>query len=230
MGCGMPEYLLILRKLPTDTSNGYADEPVVKSKDEYSRARWQFDAHGHWRSSGNRALTIEDLDGITRDRMFQSLKDVSRAFSGHSLGNVYDNERDVELAEHLDKQSLLPPSFMLLQPHTEHPAVWTDVARMLSANSLLSARKKEMHLCPLPFDIVDRCINRFTNPGDVVYDPFGGVGTVAFRAVKAGRQGLGCELNPEYFSEAVHFCRQMEDGAAAPSLFEFLDAVEEVSV
>ena len=38
MSCGMPEYLLLFRKTPTDTSNSYADEPVTKSKDEYSRA------------------------------------------------------------------------------------------------------------------------------------------------------------------------------------------------
>jgi hypothetical protein len=83
MGVGMPEYLLIFRKPPTDTTNAYADDPVVKHKpltiDEetgetgpydknnkhqhiilnsgYSRARWQLDAHGFERSSGNRLLT-----------------------------------------------------------------------------------------------------------------------------------------------------------------------------
>src|SRR5687767_6925355 len=64
MGVGMPEYLLLFRKPPSDTSNSYADDPVVKQKklwdkkiDEwinpngYSRARWQIDAHGFMRSS-----------------------------------------------------------------------------------------------------------------------------------------------------------------------------------
>ncbi|HNU08409.1 MAG TPA: hypothetical protein PKO33_11635, partial [Pyrinomonadaceae bacterium] len=54
MGCGMPEYLLLFRKPPTDTTNSYADIPVVKSKETYSRSRWQVDAHGFARSSGNR--------------------------------------------------------------------------------------------------------------------------------------------------------------------------------
>src|SRR6185437_13127493 len=47
MGVGMPEYVLLFRKPPTDASNGYADVPVAKSKTEYSRGRWQTDAHGY---------------------------------------------------------------------------------------------------------------------------------------------------------------------------------------
>ena len=50
MGCGMPEYVLLFRKPPTDRSDGYADEPVVKNKGIYSRAL-AVDAHGYARSS-----------------------------------------------------------------------------------------------------------------------------------------------------------------------------------
>jgi hypothetical protein len=71
MGCGMPEYLLLFRKPPTDASDGYADTPVVKSKDAYSRTRWQIDAHGYWHSNGNRPLTPEDLDGLPHERIFK---------------------------------------------------------------------------------------------------------------------------------------------------------------
>ncbi|WP_315618199.1 DNA methylase N-4 [Halomonas sp. I1] len=52
MGNGTPEYLLVFRKPPSDPSNGYADLPVTKDKSQYSRARWQMDAHGFMRSSG----------------------------------------------------------------------------------------------------------------------------------------------------------------------------------
>src|SRR3546814_7776947 len=52
MGAGVPEYLLIFRKPPTDRSNGYADVPVVKDKEAFTRGRWQFDAHGFTRSNG----------------------------------------------------------------------------------------------------------------------------------------------------------------------------------
>lgn len=68
MGVGCPEYILLFRKLPTDKSNAYADEPVTKSKEEYGRAQWQIDAHGYWRSSGDRLLAKkrDPADGYKR--------------------------------------------------------------------------------------------------------------------------------------------------------------------
>ena len=57
MGVGCPEYVLLFRKLPTDTTKAYADNPVSKSKEEYTRAQWQLDANAFYRSSGNRFLS-----------------------------------------------------------------------------------------------------------------------------------------------------------------------------
>src|SRR6185437_6684277 len=51
MGVGLPEYLLLFRKPQTERARGYADEPVVKDKQEYTRAQWQLDAHGFARSN-----------------------------------------------------------------------------------------------------------------------------------------------------------------------------------
>lgn len=45
----------------TDTTTAYADTPVTKAKEEYTLGRWQIDAHGFWRSSGNRKLTGDEL-------------------------------------------------------------------------------------------------------------------------------------------------------------------------
>lgn len=64
MGVGCEEYVLLFRKLPTDTSNAYADVPVTKDKKDYSRGRWQIDAHGYWRSSGDRLIAKEELGTI----------------------------------------------------------------------------------------------------------------------------------------------------------------------
>ncbi|HBZ93386.1 MAG TPA: DNA methylase N-4, partial [Pseudomonas sp.] len=177
MGAGMPEYLLLFRKPPTDRSNGYADVPVVKSKDDFTRPRWQFDAHGFMRSSGNRPLMPEDLDGLEQAAIFQ-------LFKKHSLENVYDFRHDVMIAEHVDKSGWLPSKFMLLQPQSWHPDVWTDITRMLTLNSSQAAKGREQHICPLQFDIVDRAIEQFTMPGEVVYDPLGGIGTTTARAVQ----------------------------------------------
>lgn len=84
-----------------------------------------------------------------------------------------------------------------------------------------AAKGKEMHLCPLQFDIVDRAIAQLSNPGELVFDPFGGLMTVPYCAVKQGRRGYGVELNPGYFLDGVAHCRSAEAARAVPSLFDY---------
>jgi hypothetical protein len=155
MGSGSPEFLLLFFKLPTDRSNGYADEPVTKDADAYTLARWQIDADALWRSSGDR---------------------------------------------------------------------WTDIARMRTLNGEQSRRGLENHICPLQFDIVDRAIRLYSNPGDLVLDPFAGLGTVPMRAVALGRPGTAIELNEDYWRQAVRYCGEAASERAVPGLFDFLDA------
>lgn len=207
MGVGMPEYLLIFRKPPTDSSDGYADVPVVKDKAQYSRARWQTDAHGFMRSSGDRLLTHAEI--------YQKYRELS-------LTTVYDYEEHVALGEHLEEEKRLPVTFQLLPPQSWHPDVWTDVTRMRTLNAQQYAKGKEMHLCPLQFDIVDRVITQMSMPGELVFDPFSGLGTVPLRAVKLGRKGLGCELSPSYHADAVFWLRSADNKAKTMSLFDFI--------
>lgn len=218
MGVGLPEYVLLFRKEPTDASSGYADERVEKTKEEYSRARWQIDAHAFWKSRGDRLLEPSELVG-------HPWKQVFNRFRGFTCATVYHHEHAVELAEAMDEAGQLPPDFMLLQPGTDHPDVWCDVARMRGLNSFQQAHGREKHLCPLPFDIVDRLINRFSNPGDVVFDPFAGLFTVPLRAVKLGRRGRGHELNGAYFEDGVRYHRAADEKKATPTLFDTLEAV-----
>lgn len=217
MGVGVPEYILILRKPPTDRTNGYADEPVVKDKGEYSLGRWQVDAHGFWRSNGNRHLMPEEFAGLTHAEIF-------RLFRDHNLTNVYEFGDHVAAADSLRAEGKLPVDFMLLQPPSWHPDVWTDVARMRTLNMIQAQKGKEQHLCPLQFDIVDRLITRYSNPGDVVLDPFGGIMTVPYCALKAGRVGWGIELNPVYWRDGVHHVEGVALQINAPSLFDLDEA------
>ena len=94
---------------------------------------------------------------------------------------------------------------------------------MRTLNGGQAAKGKEMHLCPLQFDIVDRAIVQYTMPGEVVFDPFAGIGTVPYCALKLGRRGLGVELSASYFADAVSWCEAAEREAAVPTLFDFLD-------
>ncbi len=211
MGCGMPEYLLLFRKPPTDRSNGYADVPVVKDKATYRLARWQVDAHGFQRSNGNRPLLPEDLAGLPHERIY-------KLWRQHSLTSVYDVEEHVAVAESLGRR--LPVTFMLLPPHSWHPDVWTDVARMRTMNTLQAAAGREAHLCPLQFDIVDRLIMQFSMEGETVFDPFGGLMTVPYCAVKLKRRGVAIELNPRYFSDGVRYVVSAARQVAVPTLFD----------
>ncbi len=214
MGVGSPEYILLFRKPQTDRSKGYADIPVVKSKDDYSRARWQVDAHSYWRSSGDRPLTAEEMAGFGPDVL-------AKVFTENSLKGIYNYEEHVRVGEELDLRGSLPCTFMALAPGSHHPEVWHDVNRMRTLNGAQVQRNLTQHVCPLQFDIVDRIITRYSNPGEMVSDPFAGLFTVPYRAIKLGRRGHGSELNPGYFLDGVKYLRAAEQDLNAPSLMDF---------
>lgn len=67
-----------------------------------------------------------------------------------------------------------------------------------------------------------RLIRLYTNPGEVVFDMFGGLGTVPYCAVKLGRFGHAVELNPTYYECAVRYLRDIEREISAPTLFDLL--------
>lgn len=216
MGVGSPEYVLLFHKPQTDRTRGYADTPVTKTKDAYTRARWQIDAHAFWRSSGDRLLTPDELVALP-------VKDRSRIFTEQTLRQVYDYETHVAIGEDLDARGALPATFMSLAPGSADPYVWHDVNRMLTLNGHQKQRNLTMHVCPLQIDIVDRLINRFSNPDDLVLDPFGGLGTVPYRALHLGRRGRGVELNPGYYLDALKYLHAAEADRTMPSLFDLLD-------
>jgi DNA modification methylase len=80
-----------------------------------------------------------------------------------------------------------------------------------------------MHVCPLQLDIVERIINRYSNPGDLVFDPFGGLMTVPYLAVKMGRRGMGTELNSDYFRDGIGYLQAAESETATPTLFDLFE-------
>ena len=217
MGVGCPEYILLFRKLPTDRSKAYADEPVTKSKEDYTRAQWQIDAHGFWRSSGNRLISKEEL-------MKADVSKLQALYRKFSRETVYDYDVHVELAKKLDEDGHLPATFMVVAPGSWTDQVWDDVNRMRTLNTSQSQQKRVMHVCPLQLDIVDRLINRYSNEGDLVLDPFGGLGTVALEAIKAKRRGYTIELNNDYFRDAVGYLRDYEDTSCQTmSLFDLAE-------
>lgn len=248
MGCGVPEQIILLRKPPSDLSNGYADEPVVKHRQSYmdaetgayapydrqaeqegrirpvegtgySRSRWQQDASAFRRSAGDRLLKPEEW--VT----FENMDAAYQLWRNFNLDGVYDFEQHVLIGERFDYVGKLPSIFQLMPTHSWHANVWTDVAQMRSLNSEASRKGQEKHLCPLPFDIVDRLVLQRSMPGELVFDPFAGIGTVPYRALMHGRRGAGVELSPDYFASAAKNCALAEaESAPVPTLFDALEA------
>lgn len=142
MGVGSPEYVLIFRKAPSENNNAYADEPVTHDKEEYTRARWQLDAHAYWKSSGNRLLSSKEIASM-------DLKRVVAYWKEHNTNpkNIYDFQEHLQLCEDLDDLDRLSAKFMTLPLHSNSEAVWTDINRMLTLNASQANQKKEKHIC-----------------------------------------------------------------------------------
>lgn len=77
----------------------------------------------------------------------------------------------------------------------------------------------ERHIAPLQLEFVRRCILLYSNPGELVLTPFGGIGTELYVARKLGRRAVGCELKPSYWRTAVNNLRDLDHELDAPDLF-----------
>lgn len=213
MGVGCPEYVLLFHKPQSDRTRGYADTPVEKNKDDYSRSRWQIDAHAFWRSSGDRSISPEEFANLPIDQ-------IQKVYRQYSIEHIYDYECHVKIGELLDGNGHLPSTFMSLAPGSWSKDVWDDVNRMLTLNTSQSRKRQAMHVCPLQFDIVDRLITRYSNEGELVYDPFGGLFTVPLRAMMLNRKGRAVELNTQYFLDGVKYLEAEQRKKSMPSIFD----------
>lgn len=215
MGVGCPEYVLLFRKLPTDTSRAYADVPVVKDKEKYSLARWQLDAHASWKSSGDRLLSTEEIARL-------DIAQIRTLFRNFSEDNIYSFERHLRLAEDLEEIDKLPKTFMAIDPVSHKDYIWDDVTRMRTLNTTQAQKGRAKHVCPFQLDIVERLITRYSNEGDLVFDPFGGIQSVPYCAINLGRRGLSTELNKDYWRDGLSYLREAEMQVTSPTLFDVL--------
>jgi len=91
--------------------------------------------------------------------------------------------------------------------------VWMDI----NFSNTLNARaardhEDERHVCPMALDLIERAITLWSNPGDVVFDPFSGVGSTGYQAIKMGRKFVGSELKQSYFAQA---CKNLESAKSS---------------
>lgn len=217
MGVGLPEYILLFRKAPTESNNAYADDPVVKKIDEYLLSLWQLDAHAYWKSSGDRFLSGEELAKFDMKYVFNQWKKFDKE-------NIYNFQEHLRVCNDLDKVGKLSKLFMTIPPTSSNDLVWTDINRMNTLNASQALRKKEKHICPLQLDIIRRLINRFTNKGDKVDDPFGGLFSTPYVALEMEREAVSAELNPDYYDDGLFYLKSIEYKINMPTLFDLIEA------
>jgi len=212
MGVGLPEYVLLFRKRPSEMNNAYADEPCIKTKDEYSIDNWQLDAHAYWKSSGDRFMSFEELSTAEMKTVFNRWRD-------HDKKSLYSFQEHLRVCNDLEKAGKLSRLFMTIPPTSASEMVWTDVNRMNTLNANQANRKKEKHICPLQLDIIERLINRFTMKGDKIDDPFGGLFSTVYKALEMERKGISAELNPDYYDDGLFYLKSIEYKINVPTLF-----------
>ncbi|AHE56024.1 DNA-methyltransferase [Sphingomonas sanxanigenens] len=98
--------------------------------------------------------------------------------------------------------------------------VWTDIRQTRTLQYREGRDEKdEQHISPLQLDVIERCIDLWSNPGDTILTPFLGIGSEVYCAVEMGRKGIGIELKPSYFVQAAKNIAALASRSAG--LFEF---------
>jgi len=216
MGCGLPEYILLFRKNPSDDKNAYADLPVAKSKETYSLSRWQLDAHAIWQSNGNRFLTLEQAETMNPKTIYAWWKEYCRVVP-------YDYQLHIDACEVLDKAGKLSKKMMTLMNRPNGNDVMNDVSRLKTLNANQANRKKEKHICPLQLDIIERLIFQYSNEGETIGDPFGGLFSTAYQSLKMNRKAWSMELNPDYYDDGLFYLKSIEYQLSVPTLFDMVE-------
>ncbi len=98
--------------------------------------------------------------------------------------------------------------------------VWMDInqSRTLQKESARE-EKDERHICPLQLDVIERALELWTNPNDIVLSPFAGIGSEIYSAIRMKRRGVGIELKGSYFKQAVANCQKAELEDAQLTMF-----------
>lgn len=89
--------------------------------------------------------------------------------------------------------------------------VWMDIAQsdVLSRNGARDDAD-ERHISPLQLTVIRRCVDTWTNPDDVVFSPFAGIGSELYVAVQMGRRAIGAELKASYYRQAIGHLRELD--------------------
>ncbi len=103
-------------------------------------------------------------------------------------------------------------------------AIWDDIRETNTLNAKAGRDERDSkHIAPLQLDLIERCVRLWSNPGELILSPFGGIGSEPYVAVKNGRRAISCELKPSYWRTAVSNLRRLEAEMSAPTIFDFME-------
>jgi len=105
--------------------------------------------------------------------------------------------------------------------------VWMDIRQTATLDGnegkgIAKDAEDEKHLCPLQVPLIERCVRLWSNPGDLVFDPFGGIMSTPVGAIRHGRRGLGFELKPSYWRQGVRYLERETALVERPTLFDLM--------
>lgn len=99
--------------------------------------------------------------------------------------------------------------------------VWWDIRETNTLNTEVAKDDAdEKHICPLQLDFIERCIRLWSNPDDLILDPFGGIGSTGYVAILQGRRSISCELKPSYWRTAIMNLERAVEVSNMATLFD----------
>lgn len=109
--------------------------------------------------------------------------------------------------------------------------VWMDIRQTATLDGnegkgVVKDAEDEKHLCPLQMPLIERCVQLWSNPGDLVFDPFGGIMSTPVGAIRHKRRGLAIELKPSYWRQGVGYLKREEVLVDRPTLFDYAESEE----
>lgn len=205
---GMPDYMLMFRAPGENPDRVEHAAPGSVTTNEFS----------HWSHDDSDMVSYEkdrpeDVNGfgwtaVYKSEMRHSEEAVSIARKWltemRRLGlcsDVPDDAVLVELIRHAE--------FDVYEWQKLASPVWMNIQQGNVLNRM-KAQNDEKHVCPLQLDVIENCLRLYSKPGDVVMDPFNGIGSTGYQAVKMMRRYLGFELKPEYAEAAGRNMRDAE--------------------
>jgi len=194
---GMAEYLVVFRKWPKTES----DHNLVIPIDHKGKINW---ATNDPMNDANKKASIDKWQQVASP-----------------IYNTKSTQEDlIQIIDRLSKENETLAKYAPHELQKNVNFIWRDIRQTNVLNIKQSkSGNDEKHICPLQLDVIEKAIELWTNPNDVVFTPFMGIGSEVYQAVKMGRKGIGIELKESYFNVAVNNCKEAEADLNQATLF-----------